>query len=115
MSAHLCSCLQFSPQFTLECLLNRYNYSLDVNGSLANNTATPSDNGWNRYGQTEGFTDRVIIKSFSIPWSCNLLQPGATTAQIDMPPITDGWCFAYLIVSFRSSITPGGPISYLNN
>ena len=92
------------------------NCPLDSNSPPANNTAAQPDNVWNSsYSPTETFPDGVDIKNFSVPWASNLLQPGATTAQIDMPTFTDGWCLLYMVVSFRSSVTSGGSVSYLIN
>jgi hypothetical protein len=55
----------------------------------------------------------VDIKTFVILWESGLLQPGATSAHIDLPTQTDQWNFVYMILSFRSSVTSGGTISYL--
>jgi hypothetical protein len=48
-----------------------------------------------------------------ITWDSDLLEPGDTSAQIDMYTQTDSWNLIYIILSFRSSITSGGTISYL--
>jgi hypothetical protein len=50
---------------------------------------------------------------YYITWDSDLLEPGDTSAQIDMYTQTDSWNLIYIILSFRSSITSGGTISYL--
>jgi hypothetical protein len=99
------------------------------------NTAAEPDNVWNSYPQTAtsqeydpttknyvtytlpqyqpNTQDGVDIKTFVILWESGLLQPGATSAHIDLPTQTDQWNFVYMILSFRSSVTSGGTISYL--
>jgi hypothetical protein len=92
------------------------------------NTAAQPDNVWNSepqtgtssedgiaytLPQTSSASDGIDIKTFVILWESGLLQPGANSARIDMPTYTDSWNLVYLILSFRSSVTTGGPISYL--
>jgi hypothetical protein len=48
-----------------------------------------------------------------ITWASNLLKPGDTSAHIDMFTHTDSWNLIYIIFSFRSVTTTGGPLSYL--
>jgi hypothetical protein len=48
-----------------------------------------------------------------ITWASNLLRPGDTSARIDMVTYQDVWNMVYIIISFRSSVTTGGSISYL--
>jgi hypothetical protein len=48
-----------------------------------------------------------------ITWSSNILKAGDTWAQIDIPTTGDGFTLSYIILSFRSSVTYGGTVSYL--
>jgi hypothetical protein len=96
--------------------------------SIGNTYASPNDV-WNSEDQTgtseeDGYTytlpqynssvlDGMDIKTFVILWESGLLSPGATSARIDLPTQTDQWNLVYIILSFRSSVTSGGSISYL--
>jgi hypothetical protein len=75
------------------------------------NTAAQPDNVWNGYSQT-GLNDGVDMKTFHITWASNLIQPGDTSARIDMPTQLDSWDLVYLILSFRSTTTTGNQVSY---
>ena len=77
------------------------------------NTAAQPDNVWNSYSQTGGASDGIDLKTFKILWTSGLIHSGDTSARIDLPTAVDSWNFIYLIVSFRSSVTSGGSISYL--
>ena len=69
-------------------------------------------NVWN--SKSVGMTyDGVDIDTFYVTWASGLLEPGDTSAQIDLPTKTDSWNLVYIILSFRSEITIGGTISYL--
>jgi hypothetical protein len=48
-----------------------------------------------------------------ITWASGLLKTGETSAEINIPTEGDGFTLIYIILSFRSSITYGGTISYL--
>ena len=48
-----------------------------------------------------------------ITWSSNVLRPGDTYAEINLPSPNDGFTLIYIILSFRSEITSGGTLSYL--
>jgi hypothetical protein len=78
---------------------------------LPNNAAHPN-NVWNGYSQT-GLNDGVDIKTFHITWASGLLQPGDTSARLDMPTYTDVWNLVYIVFSFRSATTTGGNLGYL--
>lgn len=77
------------------------------------NTAAQPDNVWNSYSQTGGAADGIDLKTFTIPWSSGLIHSGDTSARVDVPTAVDSWNFIYMIISFRSSVTSGGSISYL--
>jgi hypothetical protein len=48
-----------------------------------------------------------------ITWASDILNPGDTSAQIDMVTHTDVWNLVYIIISFRSTTTSGGALSYV--
>ncbi len=78
------------------------------------NSASNPNNVWNSYPQTgTGLVDGVDIKTFNITWGSGLVNAGDTSARIDMPTQTDSWNLIYMILSFRSSVTSGGSVSYL--
>jgi len=83
---------------------------------LLDGTGTPWNNVWNSVSL--GITASGIdIDTFYVPWGTppgsGILRPGDTSAQIDIPTTGDGFTLSYIILSFRSSITSGGTISYL--
>ena len=55
----------------------------------------------------------IDVDTYHIPWSSNIVQPGNTSATINIYTNGDGLVSIYVIASFRSSITSGGSISYL--
>jgi Tfp pilus assembly protein PilX len=77
------------------------------------NTASQPDNVWNSYSQTGGAADGIDIKTFNITWASGLVKSGDTSARIDLPTAVDSWNFVYMILSFRSSVSSGGAISYI--
>lgn len=79
---------------------------------LPNNANSPN-NVWNSYSQTGGAADGIDIKTFYIPWSSHLLNPGDTSVRVDMPTTVDSWNLIYIIFSFRSSATGGDSLSYI--
>ena len=78
--------------------------------TLADNTNTAShpDNVWNSHP-----ADGLDIKTFPITWASGMLNPGDTSAHIDLPTVSDSWNLMYMILSFRSSTTTGNALSYL--
>lgn len=74
------------------------------------NTQSPSDDVWNSKSpglQAAG----VDIDTFTVNWPA--INPGDTLATVKMPTEFDQYNLIYIILSFRSSITTGGTISYL--
>jgi hypothetical protein len=55
----------------------------------------------------------VDIDTFYVTWASNLLKTGYTSAHINLPSPNDGITLSYIILSFRSTITYGGTVSYL--
>ncbi|MBM3131907.1 MAG: hypothetical protein FJZ95_02590 [Chloroflexi bacterium] len=85
---------------------------LRFNGTSLSNAQSPSNNVWN--SNSPGLTQAGIdIDTFSISWASGLLEPGDTSAQIDMPTGNDSWNLVYTIISFRSETSTGGAITYL--
>ena len=88
-----------------------------VEGVSMSNSASPSNNVWN--SDSPGLTvEGVDIDHFEITWSSGILDPDDTSVDIDIPTgtppqDTDGFTMVYIILSFRSSITSGGTLSYL--
>jgi len=85
--------------------------SLVFEGTPLSDGQTDSDV-WNSWSQ--GLSeDGVDIDTFYIRWADDLLQPGDTSAQIDLPTENDSWNLVYIIISFRSEVTTGGTLTYL--
>ncbi len=71
-----------------------------------------TSNVWN--GRSIGMNeDGVDVDTFYITWASNLLEPGDTTAHIDLPSGTDNWNLIYIILSMRSETTTGGTVHYV--
>jgi hypothetical protein len=92
-----------------------------VNDVELSNVESPYHNVWN--SRSPGLTvSGVDIDTFYIEWDDGILEPGYTSAQVDMPtgarypPYTggssDGFNIVYIILSFRSGVTTGGTISF---
>ena len=86
--------------------------SAKFNGDYLSNAESPSHNVWNSRSPRLA-EDGIDIDTFYVSWDSGLLQPGDTSAQIDLPTETDSWNLVYIILSFRSETTTGGPITYL--
>jgi hypothetical protein len=87
---------------------------LAVNGTkLWDGTEAESLNDvWN--AQSLGMSaDGVDVDTFYVTWESDILEPGDTSAQIDLWTNTDIWEKVYIIISFRSETTSGGAITYL--
>jgi hypothetical protein len=87
--------------------------SVAVPGS---NTASAPNNVWN--GMSTVFTaDGIDVDTFYVPWgnpvSAGLLQPGDTSAHIDLCTAQDNWNLVYIIISFRSKTSMKGTVTYL--
>jgi len=101
---------------------------LIVEGSQLSNSASPANNVWN--SASPGLTvPGVDIDTFHIEWDDNILEPGDTSVQIDLPTggisppygysggyeynNSDLFTVVYMILSFRSETTTGGTVSFL--
>lgn len=67
---------------------------------------------WNSWSQGMS-EDGVDIDTFNVTWASGLLEPGDTSARIDLPTGTDSWNLVYIIISFRSDSDTCGAISYV--
>jgi hypothetical protein len=80
--------------------------------NLPDGTGADLDNVWN--STSVGVTASGIdIDTFYVTWGSTILEPNNTWAQVDIPTVGDGFTLSYIILSFRSSITSGGTLSYL--
>ncbi len=57
--------------------------------------------------------DPTAVPAQYITWSSNVLRPGDTYAEINLPSPNDGFTLIYIILSFRSEVSSGGILSYL--
>jgi hypothetical protein len=83
----------------------------DGTTTSGNSFADPS-NCWN--DESVGMSaEGVDVDTFYIPWSGGLLEPGDTSARIDIWTEDDIWNLVYIILSFRSESTTGRSLSYI--
>ena len=87
---------------------------LEFNGTpLSDDPGTKNtENVWNSWsvGLSE---DGIDIDTFDITWNSHLLEPGDSSATVDLPTKKDSWNLVYIILSLRSETTTGGTITYL--
>ncbi len=86
------------------------------NSEYLENGESPWDNVWN--SNSPGFEyDGVDIDTFDVPWknyyNQNLVEPGDTSAHIDLPTGQDSWNLVYIILSMRSLTVTGGTVHYV--
>ena len=85
---------------------------LRFNGTSLYNADSPSNNVWN--SASPGISeDGVDIDTFNITWASNLLEPGDTSAQLDLPTGVDSWNLVYIILSIRSETLTPGAMDYI--
>ncbi len=80
------------------------------------NDESPWSNVWN--SQSPGFDyDGVDIDTFDVPWknsyNQNLVEPGDTSAHLDLPTGQDSWNLVYIILSMQSLTVTGGTVHYV--
>jgi len=76
------------------------------------NAQSPVNNVWN--SQSPGLNeDGIDIDTFNITWESDVLDPGDTSASIDMPTKFDSYNLIYIILSFRSEVVTGDALDYL--
>jgi len=84
---------------------------LRFNGTNLSDGAGSVTNVWD--SQSIGLSeDGVDIDTFYVTWASGLVEPGDTTAQLDMPSNTDNWNLIYIILSLRSETVTGGTTHY---
>lgn len=85
---------------------------LRFNGTNLSDGAGDLDDVWDSrsIGMSE---DGVDIDTFYVTWASGLLEPGDTTAQLDLPSDTDNWNLIYIILSMRSETVTGGTVHYV--
>jgi hypothetical protein len=99
-----------------------------LEGTQLENDESPPNDVWN--GASPGLTvPGVDIDTFQIAWDDGIIEPGDTSAQLDLPTgdtdppygydggyeynLSDSYTVVYIILSFRSETKTGGTISYL--
>jgi hypothetical protein len=84
----------------------------DPSGNPLPNSSASPNNVWN--SKSVGLNaSGVDVDTFNVTWDSGLLNEGDTSARLDMVTRVDVWNMVYIILSFRSSVTTGGSISYL--
>jgi hypothetical protein len=82
--------------------------------TTSGNTQADPTNCWN--GASLGMTaEGVDVDTFYVTWASGLLQPGHTTAYIDIYTPQDEYNLIYIILAFRDETRTGGALSYLIN
>ena len=70
------------------------------------------DNIWD--SQSLGMSeDGVDIDTCNITWASGLLEPGDSSAQLDLPTTDDSWNLVYIILALRSETVTGGTTHYV--
>ncbi|MDD5127990.1 MAG: hypothetical protein PHR43_07870, partial [Dehalococcoidales bacterium] len=102
---------------TLTCFVGEgdSNYDgdyLKFNSTNLSDGAGDLDDVWD--SQSVGMSeDGVDIDNFYVTWDSGLIEPGDTTAHLDMPSGTDNWNLIYIILSMRSETVTGGTVHYV--
>lgn len=89
--------------------------------STTDNSQTYPENAFNSASMGLGMYNGIDIDTFGIDppngqyitWASGIMNQGDTTAHIDLWTHTDVWNLCYIIISFRSTTTTGGSLSYL--
>jgi len=91
---------------------NYYGDSLAFNGTNLSDGEGSLTNVWD--SQSVGMSeDGVDIDTFYVTWASGLLEPGDTTAQLDLITGVDSWNLVYMILSLRSETVTGGTTHYV--
>jgi hypothetical protein len=84
--------------------------SIKFNGAYLSDSKNPWNNVWN--SSSIGLAaDGIDIDTFTVAYP--IIQPGDTSAHVDLPTQTDSWNLVYMVLSFRSLTTTGGFVTYL--
>ena len=85
---------------------------LAFNGTQLSDGAGSMTNVWD--SQSVGMSeDGVDIDTFHVTWASGLLDPGDSTAQLDIQTGIDNWNLIYIILSLRSETVTGGTAHYV--
>jgi len=85
---------------------------LAFNGTQLSDGAGSLTNVWD--SQSVGMSeDGVDIDNFYVTWASGLLEPGSSTAQLDMQTGIDNWNLIYVILSLRSETVTGSTTHYI--
>jgi hypothetical protein len=85
---------------------------LAFNGTRMSDGAGSLTNVWD--SQSVGMSeDGVDIDNFYVTWASGLLEPGDSSAQLDIQTFIDNWNLIYLILSVRSETTNNGTRHYV--
>jgi hypothetical protein len=76
------------------------------------NSVSPWNNVWNSHSPGVSY-DGVDIDTFYITWASGLLEPGDSSAHMDLETATDSWNLVYIILSMRSETVIGGTVHYV--
>jgi hypothetical protein len=83
---------------------------IKLEGTSLSNAASPAENVWN--STSPGLAvDGIDIDTFTVGYPT--IEPGDTSAQVDLLTEVDSWNLVYIILSFRSKITTSGAVSYI--
>ncbi len=83
---------------------------IKLNGTSLSNGASPASNVWN--SKSPGLAvDGIDIDTFTVVYPT--IEPGDTSAQVDLLTEVDSWNLVYIILSFRSEVTTSGTMSYV--
>lgn len=85
---------------------------MKLNNHNLSNGASPVGNVWNSASPGVSIPG-VDIDTFDVTWESEILMPGDTQADVNLPTNDDGVMVVYIIISFRSDTVSGGAISYL--
>lgn len=86
--------------------------SLAFNGTNLSDGEGSLTNVWD--SQSVGMSeDGVDIDTFYVTWASGLLEPGDSTAQLDLATQDDSWNLVYIILSLRSETVTGGTVHYV--
>jgi hypothetical protein len=89
-----------------------WNDSLKFNGAYLSNDESPWNNMWNSKSPDMS-EDGVDIDTCNITWTSGLLEPGDSSAQLDLPTVVDSWNLVYVILALRSETVTGGTTHYV--
>lgn len=93
----------------------KFNNTKLWDGTVSDENSEGSPNNcWN--GKSLGMTaEGVDVDTFYVTWASGLLQPGHTTASIEIYTPLDEYNLIYIILAFRDEPRTGGALSYLIN